>query len=83
MKTIDPFANEAESIGIGDLTIENRSDRVAIYGTLDITRDKPGLAQARRLKENLDRILQVLEADKELPDRLPPPGKSDKAPNPF
>ena len=28
MKKLTPYANEADSVGIGDLTIENRTDRV-------------------------------------------------------
>jgi hypothetical protein len=30
-KTISPFTNESESLGIADLTIENRTDRISIY----------------------------------------------------
>jgi hypothetical protein len=33
---IHPFANESESIQIGDLTVENRLDRVSIYGSPDL-----------------------------------------------
>src|SRR4051794_37946089 len=53
-KTISPFANESESLGIGDLTIENRTDRISIYGNIDLTRDKSGLEHARMLKAVLD-----------------------------
>ena len=54
-KTISPFANESESLGIGDLTIENRTDRISIYGNIDLTRDKAGLEHARMLKAVLER----------------------------
>lgn len=37
---LTPFANDAALIGIGKLTIENGSDRLALYGSLDITLDK-------------------------------------------
>ena len=33
-----PAYNESESLGIGDLTIENRTDRISIYGNIDLTR---------------------------------------------
>ena len=56
-KTISPFANESESLGIGDLTIENRTDRVSIYGYIDLTHDKVGLEHARMLKAVLDKGL--------------------------
>ena len=82
-KTISPFANESESLGIGDLTIENRMDRISIYGTIDLTRDKTGLEHARMLKAVLDRVVQVLESERDLPDRIAPPDTPDEVPNPF
>jgi hypothetical protein len=82
-KTIAPFANESESLGIGDLTIENRSDRISIYGSIDITRDKAGLEHARNLKAVLDKVVQVMESDKNLPDRITPPDMSNEVVNPF
>jgi hypothetical protein len=82
-KTISPFANESESLGIGDLTIENRMDRISIYGTIDLTRDKTGLEHARMLKAVLDKVVQVLESEKNLPDKIAPPDMADEVPNPF
>lgn len=83
MKTIKPFANDADSLGIGDLTIENGTDQVAIYGSIDLTRDKQGLQHARALKALLDAVVQELEADKKLPDRLAPPDAPKTIKNPF
>ena len=82
-KTISPFANESESLGIGDLTIENRTDRISIYGNIDLTRDKAGLGHARMLKAVLDKVVQVLEREKNLPDKLAPPNMPDEVANPF
>jgi hypothetical protein len=67
-----PFANEADVIGIGDLTLENRVDRITISGDVDLTADVPGLAYARRLHAVLGDIVAALEA-RELPAQLPPP----------
>ena len=39
---IEPFANESDSLGIGGLTVENRTDRVSLYGSLDLTRASRG-----------------------------------------
>ena len=80
-KIINPFKNESESLQIGDLTVENRIDRVSIYGSIDITRDKEGLAIARQLKEILDLTLGELEKA-DLPEKisLVPVEKVD---NPF
>ena len=83
MKKITPFANEADSVGIGDLTIENQTDQVSIYGSLDLTRDKRGLKNARALKELVDNVVRVLEADKTLLDKLPPPKAPGRVKNPF
>ena len=68
-KIINPFKNESESLQIGELTVENRLDRVSIYGSIDITRDKTGLTIARQLKEILDLTLAELERS-ELPEKI-------------
>ena len=80
-KIINPFKNESDSLQIGDLTVENRMDRVSIYGSIDISRDKEGLAIARQLKEILDLTLGELEKA-DLPEKisLAPVKKVD---NPF
>lgn len=67
-----PFANEADVLGIGDLTLENRLDRITISGDVDLTADVAGLEQARRLHAVLGEIVAALEA-RELPQQLPPP----------
>lgn len=65
----DPFANEADTLTIGELHVENRVDRVSIYGSLDLTRDRHGLAHARLLKALLDRIVEALQSE-ELPETI-------------
>lgn len=80
-KIISPFKNESECLQIGSLTVENRVDRVSIFGSIDITRDKEGLAVARELKSVLDLTLAELESA-ELPDKVTlKPAKIVK--NPF
>lgn len=83
MKTIKPFANESESLGIGDLTIKNRTDRVSVYGSLDLTRDNKGLEHARALRALLDKVVGTLEAEKALPDTVAPPEPPETVKNPF
>jgi hypothetical protein len=68
-KIIKPFRNESDSLQIDELTVENRIDRISIYGSIDITRDQEGLALARHLKEILDLTLAELEKE-ELPERI-------------
>jgi hypothetical protein len=54
-----------------------------LYGGLDLTRDKQGLAHARELKALLDRVVRALEAEKDLPDRVAPPVAAKEVENPF
>lgn len=70
MPDITPFANEADSLEIGELIIENRLDQISLYGDLQITKDKRGLEHAKALKTILDAVVLVLEADKDLPDEI-------------
>lgn len=83
MTKLTPFADDAASLSIGKLTVENGTDCLALYGTLDLTRDKQGLAHARALKALLEQAVQVLEADKALPDAVPAPANPKTVPNPF
>ncbi|MBI1213823.1 MAG: hypothetical protein GC190_20370 [Alphaproteobacteria bacterium] len=63
------YQNESETVDIGKLTIENRTDRVTIYGSLDVTRDKAGLAAVKELKATIDAIVAFLEGEK-LPEHI-------------
>jgi hypothetical protein len=72
MDKFKPFADSEASLAVGDLTVENGQDRIAIYGNLDLARDKVGLESARRLKALFTDIVRVLEAAPDLPDALPP-----------
>ena len=81
METIRPFENEVESLQIDELTIENRLDRISIYGNIDLTRDKIGLERARQLQRLLTDALNVLEGE-ELPDAIATK-PSSQVPNPF
>lgn len=82
MSSIKPYSDAADSIEIGELTIENNVDRVSLYGSIQLTRDKVGLQQAKELKAVIDAVIKALEADKHLPDEitLKP---TDKVDNPF
>ena len=71
------------AIEVGDLKFENGRDRIACYGSLDLTRDKAGLALARQIQVVLASVVQALEADTALPDAIPPPKQRGKVRNPF
>jgi hypothetical protein len=76
-----PFANEADVIQIGNLTVENRLDRVTFDGDVDLTLDQAGLIKARLLHQILAGIVAKLEAGP-LPETLPPP-EVKTVDNPF
>ena len=68
MSDFKPFDNEADVLTVGNLSIENRLDRVTLQGDVELTRDKKGLEQTRALKAVLDAIVKALEADEALPE---------------
>jgi hypothetical protein len=82
-----PFANDTDVMNIaGDaINIENGKTRVTVSGDLKIARDKTGLANALALYKALGAIVETLQADSSLPDRLPdaPDAPAGKADNPF
>lgn len=82
MSSIKPYQNEEESLAIGELTIENRMDRVSVYGSIELTKDKTGLQQAKALKDVLDAVVAALDREKALPDRVQVK-PTDKVKNPF
>lgn len=83
MATINPYRNDADALEIGELKIENGTDTVAVYGSVNLTRDRQGLAQAKALKAVLDKVVTALEAEKDLPDHIAPPKAPDQVSNPF
>lgn len=83
MTKLKPYADDSASSAVGQLTVENGRDCVALYGSLDLTRDAAGLARARELRTLLDAVVQALEADPALPDRLEPPREPKNVANPF
>lgn len=77
-----PYADNA-STGIGGMTVENGPDKVVLYGSLELTRDKAGLQHAEALAAMLQDVLGALRADEALPDALPPPKPRKRVKNPF
>jgi hypothetical protein len=70
MDDFKPFGNEADVVTVGNLSIENRLDRVTLQGDVELTRDRRGLALARELHAVLAATLKTLEADKALPETV-------------
>jgi hypothetical protein len=74
----------AQSLSLGDLTVESDEDQVAIYGRLGLTIDQGSLA-------TLDRLITVLtQARADLAQAMgegrasaPPPKDLPSVPNPF
>ena len=84
-----PFSDDAASVSIGGLTIENGEHRIACYGDFEITRDKAGFALAAKLAQAFAAIhaeIAALAEKGELPEEAPVAVKPEavtKAPNPF
>ncbi|TXN19678.1 hypothetical protein [Methylobacterium sp. WL9] len=58
-----PFADDAGVQNFENLSFENGTTRIALYGSLDLTRDRTGLDRARALRAVLDAIVTALEAE--------------------
>ncbi|MGM8900135.1 hypothetical protein [Psychrobacter sp. 1Y4] len=59
---IDPFANNHQSMQVGDLVIENQKDKVIIYGDIDLTLDASGYEHAQQLHELMSRVINAFES---------------------
>lgn len=70
MPPLHPFENETQSIQIDELTIENRLDRIELYGALVITRDQIGLQRAVEIQTLINATVQSLQAQTDLPQAL-------------
>ena len=64
------YENEVDSLLIDNLTVENRLDRISIYGSLDLTKDRQGLEFAMKLKRIVDASIDALKRDRNLPDHI-------------
>ncbi|WP_198381519.1 hypothetical protein [Roseomonas sp. KE2513] len=79
-----PYADEAATMRLDGMMVENRLDRVSLYGSLDLTRDRAGLESARRLQSLLQAAIAVLEGEGErLPQRVVTGEGNDTVRNPF
>jgi heptaprenylglyceryl phosphate synthase len=83
MTKFKPFADDSASLSINELTVENGTDKIAVYGSLDVTRDKEGLKKARALKGFVDAVVKALEQDKSLPEKVGPEEPTQQVKNPF
>lgn len=82
MNHFKPFADDAASLGIGGITIENGRDRLVIYGNVEVTRDKAGLAIAEELKRVIDAAIAELKTG-DLPAAIEPDLSPKIVRNPF
>lgn len=80
---MDFFNNESEVSEIGNLSIENRLDRISVYGDLDITPDNEGLLKARALHEMFRGIMMMLEYKMNTPVVTPVVAEVSEVDNPF
>ena len=69
MTDLKPYADESTVLTLGEFTIENRTDRISLYGSLALTKDKTGLGYAKTLQSLLNDIVTELEKS-DLPDEI-------------
>ncbi len=81
MAAFVPYADDAISVQVGGMTLENNLDQIALYGNIDLTRDQQGLAHAQQLKALLDAIVQQLSSE-DLPEQIASPNV-ETVDNPF
>ncbi|HEV2542385.1 MAG TPA: hypothetical protein VGU70_06445 [Methylobacterium sp.] len=78
-----PFAEDAGVQTFAGFSIENGTQRIALHGSLDLTRDRDGLRRAKALKSLLDAVVATLEAE-DLPESVPEePQAAVPVRNPF
>ncbi|RKG29826.1 hypothetical protein [Acinetobacter tianfuensis] len=65
-----PYEHGTESHAIHDLTVENDTDCVSIYGSLQLTKDQVGLKAAKALQALLNDVVASLESESNLPDAV-------------
>ena len=58
---IDPFANNHQSMQIGDLVIENQEDKIIINGDINLVFNEAGYEQAQQLHELTSKIMLAFE----------------------
>lgn len=76
------YENETDSFLIDNLTVENRLDRISLYGSLEITKDTHGLEHALKLKRLIDASIDALKRDKNLPEHIETT-PAERVKNPF
>lgn len=78
-----PFADDAAVTRFGTLTLENGTTCLALHGSLEIPKDRRGLARSRELRAAFEAIVQALEAA-DLPEQVAEVTKPvERVRNPF
>lgn len=76
---IDPFANNSQSMQIGELIIENQTDKIIVYGDIDLYLNAQGYQQAQQLHELTGKILQAFaDSEKDSNNKLVSKEKNDR-----
>ncbi|MBY0295247.1 MAG: hypothetical protein K2X71_04275 [Methylobacterium sp.] len=82
-KPLTPFADDDAAQTLGDLTVENGTERVLLHGALELARDRRSLERARTLRAILDAVVTALEGQ-DLPEEAPrPEARTESVKNPF
>lgn len=79
-----PFDNNNQSCSVGDMTIENGTDSISIYGNIKIDKSKNSLKDIEKLIDIFNKIQLKLNEISELPKEIQKNEKNvDLIRNPF
>ncbi len=62
MTDFRPFGDDDASLSLGELTVENGRERIALYGRLDIGRTPADLERVRRLSALLAEVERAISS---------------------
>jgi hypothetical protein len=72
MTAFEPFADDAATLSVGGLLIENGTTAIVLSGDVEISRSRDGLSKARKLIALLSAAAAILENDPDLPENVAP-----------
>ncbi len=76
------FSGQPALCSLDGMAIENNQNRVSLYGSLNITQDRQGLALAKQMQALLDHVVNQLQQQHDLPEKIENTG-TEEVNNPF
>lgn len=61
MESFNPFANNSQSLSLGEFTVENQGEQLNLYGSMTLTLDKQSLDNAKALQAILTQAIAYMQ----------------------